>query len=366
MFDRLGGLEGGRCRLGILGVVAVVSLVLADRSLAAITPRLLVTSSATAAGPQTLSISGSSQKTDDQVGRIQLFVPIGFTLDSPPPGTRVGAVSARFVARGLSSAAEQSSTGSVTAISPTDPAVAYEGTSCDPGQHLAAWMARLGTGRTALSFPIFVDASSDATASFGPYVLVVCFRPANLAAADPNRSPGGRVIDSWTLTLTPFTAPTTAGGYLWRSLWTPFAAATGALDPTASVEAQSTVNVLAAGITIEAATTTLELHGTPVTLLIVSGRVLVDGQVQPGALVRIRHGPRSSELVALGRVRTGSDGIYVQVSVLRATQYLEASVSVPGNDLGSAGCQPSFADTPCLDATTSTGNAATPTVLVKR
>ncbi len=287
-------------------------------------------------------------------------------LNSPPPGTRVGAVSASFAAPDPGSATGQSSTGSVTAISPTDPAVAYEATSCDPGQHLAAWMARLGTGRTALSFPIFVDASSDATASFGPYVLVVCFRPANLAAADPNRSPGGRIVDSWTLTLTPFTAPTTAGGYLWRSLWTPFAAATGALDPTASVEAQSTVNVLAAGITIEATTTTLELHGTPVRLLLVSGRVFVDGQPLAGALVRIRHGPRPSQLVALGRVRTGSDGLYVQVSILKATQYLEASVSIPSNDLGSAGCQPSFADTPCLDATTSTGNAATPTVRARR
>lgn len=364
--DRTHGLERRLGRVVIVGMVGVAALILAGPSLGAVTPHLVVTASPAAGGIQTLSISASTQKSDDQVGRIQLFVPTGFTLNSPPAGTQVGRVTARVVLGDLNPAAEKSSSGSVLAISPTDPAVAYEDTNCDPSQHLAAWIARLGTGKTVLSVPIFVDATSDTAASFGPYVLVVCFRPADLPATDPNRSPGGAVIDSFTLTLTPFTAPTTPGEYLWRSLWTPFAAVTSALDPAGSVEAQSTVQLLTGGITLNTTKTTIRLRGTPLVLLIISGRVLLNGQPQADVLVRVRHGPLPSKLVALGRVRTGSDGVYLQVAVLQATQYVQASADLPANDLGSTGCQPSFANIACLDATTSAGRLATPITLVKR
>lgn len=360
------GQERWGVRVAVLGVVIAVALVAAGRSLSAITPRLVVSSSTGSGGAQTMSITVAKQKGDDLVGRIQLFMPAGFTLNSPAPGAQVGGVTARVVARDLSPTTEQPVSGSVRAISPTDPSVDYENTSCDTSQHLAAWMVRLGTGRTAVSFPIFVDAASDAGASFGPYVLVACFRAPDLPATDPTRSPSGDVIDSFTLTLTPFTAPTTAGGYLWRSLWTPFAAGTSSLDPGSSVEAQSTNQVLTSAITLDATTTPIKLNGTRMVLLIVSGRVLVNNQPAPGVLVRIRHGPELSKLVALGRVQTASDGVYLQATLIRATQYLQASGDLPATDLGASGCQPSFPNVPCLDATTGRGHVVSQNLLVKR
>lgn len=353
-------------RVGILGVAASVSLVAAGNALGAVTPRLVVSSNGAPVGPSTLSISASRQTSDDPVGRIQIFVPSGFTLSSPSPGAQVGTATARVVAGDVNPTAEQPLSGTVRAISPTDPTVAYENASCDTSGHLAAWMVRLGTGRTALSFPIFVDAVSDTGASFGPYVLVACFRAADLPPSDPARSRAGGVIDSFTLNLTRFTVPTTAGGYLWRSLWTPFAAGTGSLDPAGSVEAQSTAQVLAGAITIDATTTPIKLQAKPMVLLIVSGRVLVDNQPQAGVLVRIRHGAFISKLVGLGRVRTASDGLYLQATLMHATQYLQASADLPATDLGESGCQPSFGDIPCLDATTGTGHVASMNMLVKR
>jgi hypothetical protein len=352
-------------RFGIVGVAALAALVVAGRSLGAIAPHLVVTSGVGSGGAQTLSISVSKQKGDDPVGQIRLFVPAGFALSSPPVGARLGTITARVVAGALNPATEQFMSGSVVAISPTDPAVAYEGTTCDTSQHLAAWMARLGAGTTSFDFPIFVDAASDTGASFGPYVLVACFRPSDLPATDPNRSPGGSSIDSFTLTLTPFTAPTSAGAYLWRSLWTPFAAGTGSLDPSGSVEAQSTDQVLMSGITIDAAKTSVKLRGAPLTLLIVSGRVLLDNQPQAGVLVRVRHGAAPTRLVALGRVGTGSDGVYLIVTVIKAAQYLQASADLPVTDLGPSGCQPSFG-VPCLDATTGAGHVVSANMLVQR
>jgi hypothetical protein len=353
-------------RCGTVGVAVLVALVVAGRSLGAIAPHLVVTSGVGSGGAQTLSISVSKQKGDDPVGQIQVFVPTAFGLSSPPVGARLGTITARVVAGGLNPTAEQFMSGSVVAISPTDPAAAYEGATCDASQHLAAWMARLGAGTTSFDFPIFVDAASDTGASFGPYVLVACFRPSDLPATDPNRSRGGSSFDSFTLTLTPFTAPTSAGAYLWRSLWTPFVAGTGSLDPAGSVEAQSTDQVLMSGITIDATKTTVKLRGAPLTLLIVFGRVLLDNQPQAGVLVRVRHGAAATRLVALGRVGTGSDGVYLIVTVLQATQYLQASADLPVTDLGPNGCQPSFADVPCLDATTGAGHVVSTNMFVQR
>ena len=94
-------------------------------------------------------------------------------------------------------------------------------------------------------------------------------------------------------------------------------------------------------------------------LLIISGRVLVDGEPQPGVTVRIRHGTLPSKLIALARVPTGSDGVYLAILVQHSTQYVQASANLPPTDAGSAGCQPSFDGIPCLDATTGAGHLTT-------
>jgi hypothetical protein len=366
--DRTLRLEGWHRHGGArgLGAVLVISLVFAGRSLGAVTPHLAVASSTAATGAQTLTISVSRQMTDDQVGRIQLFVPAGFTLNSPPPPGRVGTTTVKVRMRDLSPSEEQLLSGSVVAIDPTDPTASYEGANCDTNEHLAAWIARVGSGRTTFSFPIFVDATSGTAGSFGQYVLVLCFRSADLPQTDPARSAFGAVVDSLTLKLTPFTAPTVAGGYLWRSLWTPFATATGTLDPTANVEAQSNLQLLMAGITIDTTKTTMTLRGSPLELVVVSGRVLVDGQPQPNVLVRLRSGARPTNLAALARVRTGSDGVYLRVAVLSSTRYFQASADLPISDSGAGSCAPSFESVPCLDVTTNAGHVASPTLLLKR
>jgi hypothetical protein len=344
----------------------VVWLVFVGRSLGAVTPHLSVVSNTSATGTQTLTVAVSRQKTDDQVGRIQVFVPAGFTLNSPPPPGRVGTTTVTVRTRGLSTSTEQVLSGSVVAIDPTDPTVSYEGANCDTNEHLAVWDARVGSGRTVFSFPIFVDATSATAASFGQYVLVVCFRPADLSQTDPARSAAGTVVDSFTLKLTPFTAPTVAGGYVWRSLWTPFAADTGTLDPTADVEAQSNLQLLMSGITIDAMTTMTTFRGSRLAVVVVSGRVLVDGQPQAGVLVRLRSGSRPTNLAALGRVRTGSDGVFVQAVVLSSTRYFQASADLPVRDSGAGSCAPSFENVPCLDVTADAGSVASPALLVKR
>jgi hypothetical protein len=210
--NRPTGLRRITARLVVLGFLGTGALVLAASALGAVNPHLVVASLDTSRG-QTLEITASKQMADDPVGRVQLYVPNGFSLNSPAPGLRVGAASARVVVRDIDANAAATYAGTVTAISPSDSSVAFEGANCDPNQHLAAWTVQLADGKRSLSFPIFIDATSGPAASFGPYVLVACFRPPDIATTDPDRSANGDVVDSFELALAPFFRPTTTGAY---------------------------------------------------------------------------------------------------------------------------------------------------------
>jgi hypothetical protein len=252
----------------------------------------------------------------------------------------------------------------VIAIGPTDGSVAWEAMNCDGNTHLAAWMVQLSSPKGAsLSFPVFVDGPS----SFGPYVLVACFRPADLPAGTANRSAFGAVVDSFTLSLTPFQRPTVAGDYRWRSLWTPFSPGTGTLDTTRNVEAQSIVTIPDGQIVIYGKKSAGKLHGKTVVRVLISGQVLVGGEPVGPQLVTIRHGSSPTKLASLGSVKAGTDGGYTKlVTLTRKREYFQASAYLSAKDLGAGGCQASFTGVPCVDATTGAGRAISGTMLVKR
>src|SRR6478672_9648154 len=295
-------------RASILALAAIGALVLAGPSFGAVTPRLIVSS--TVAGPgQTLIIDASKQKGDDPVARIQFFVPTGFELNSPAPGASVGNASARVVMRDLDANTAQVLRGKVTAISPSNPAIAWEGTNCDTSQHLAAWMVQMSGSKGSFSFPVYVDATSASagTSSLGPYVLVACFRSADLATNDPNRSANGGLIQSFSLALNPFARPTTSGDFRWRSLWTPFTPGTATLNQAANVEAQSVVVIPTGQIVIFGKKSTAKLKGNRVVRVQITGQVLVKSEPVGPLFVTIRHGSSTTSLVSLGGVKTGAD-----------------------------------------------------------
>jgi hypothetical protein len=345
---------------------ALAGLVLAAPSFAAVTPRLVV--SDTPAGPgQTLTIAASKAKGDDPIARIQFFVPTGFALNSPAPGAAVGTASGKVVLRDLDPTTEHVLHGKVTAISPTDPAIAWEGANCDASEHLAAWLVQLSGKGASYTFPVYVDSTSTATAAFGPYMLVACFRPADLAATDPNRSPKGALIDSFSLDLKPFARPDTGGDFRWRSLWTPYTLGTGAPNQTGNVEAQSVVVIPTGQIVIFGKKSSAKVEGKTVERVEITGQVLVQSEPVGPVRVTIRHGSGKTGLVSLGGVLTGKDGGYTKFAVLtQARQYYQASATVPPKDLGTGGCQASFAGTPCLDATSGAGRVVSGLMLVRR
>jgi hypothetical protein len=354
---------GGRVTtFGALAFGALLFLVVTGSSAAALTPKLVVSSIQTAKG-QTLTITASKPMADDAVGRVQFYVPAGYALNAPAGGTVVGSGTAQAVLHDVNASHEQGLRGNVIAIGWTDASVAYEASSCDTNQHLAAWMVQLsGAKGISLSFPVFVDGASQ----FGPYVLVACFRPADLPAGTANRSAFGAVVDSFTLSLNPFARPTTAGDYRWRSLWTPFTAGTGALDATRNVEAQSIVTIPEGQIVIFGKKQAAVVKGKRVTRLMISGQVLVGGEPVGPVLVTIRHGASATKLVSLGTVHAWSDGGYTKFVTLTApTQYFQASAHLPAKDLGASSCQASFG-VPCVSATSGAGRVISGTMQVKK
>jgi hypothetical protein len=360
-------LSGWKVRVGLLGLAGMIALIVAGRSLGAVTPHLIVHS--TEAGPgQTLSIVASKQKADDPVGRVQVYVPNGFLLNAPATGKSVGKATAKVVVRDVDPNSEATMVGGVSAISLTSTSIAYENTSCDGDQHLAAWMVQLkGAKGSTLSFPIFVDATSGASTSFGPYVLVACFRPADLAANDPNRSAAGSVVDSLSLALSPFFRPTVDGDYRWRSVWTPFAAGTGTLNTAAAVEAQSIVTIPTGQIVIFGKKSTVSVHGKKIERVTITGQILVGGEPVGPGLVTIRHGSTSDKLISLGGAKVGTDGGYTTfATLLGPKEYFQVSSSLVAKDLGVSGCQASFTGVPCIDATSGGGRTISGTMLVKR
>jgi hypothetical protein len=323
-------------RVGLGAAAALAALALAGPALAAMSPRIEVGGSGQA---KTLTLGARLGQTDDWLGRLQVYVPSGYSVAAPSPGAAAGTVTVQAVETQVGPSNITKLAGSIKGIGATDAGVSWATTNCDNTAHAGALMVTVMGGDDSWSFPVFVDQTTGNETQFGSQKLVFCFGP---------REPGGtnpmsNKLLSLSLTLNGVTVPTKAGDYLWRSLWTPFAGATGdALDQNASVEAQSTAHVTSGILTINAKRSRSHV--------LVSGKLVVDGEAMDRVTVRVKHGALPSKLVTAGGVKTGSGGMWSLRTSLAKSQYFQAGVTIGTTDLGASGCKASFG-VPCLDAT---------------
>jgi hypothetical protein len=336
----------GSIRAGVLAATGALALAFAGSALSAINPKLVVGTTSQAGNTKT-SIEARVGSADDAVARIQVFVPTGFKLDSPAGGVDVGTVSATVQSKQIGPGTEIpfKLTGKLTAIGATDPAVAYESANCDGGaSHAAAWIARLEGGGNSWTFAVFVDPTTGAEAQFGPYKLVACFK----SVAGANADAYGNKFVSMSLAIDNLGAPTAAGTYVWRSLWTPFASDTnGSLNQAGSVEAQSSVKLPAGVLSLNG-----KKAGKAHIRVTLSGKLLVDAEPIGGATVAIRHGTKTTGLAAVGSVKTTAAGAFSKLLNLTRSQYFQVGTTIGGNDLGATACAASFgAAVPCVSAT---------------
>jgi hypothetical protein len=341
--------------LACVGAVALGATVYAGTAGAAISPKLAVTPTTNANGGANLIVSGGSVNSmEDQFQKVQIFVPAEFTLTSPVGGTTVGTVSGRTLARDVDPTQEQSVTGKIVAVGLTDPRLAWENANCDTTTHAAAWMMQLDTMAGQVNVPIFVDRTTGAETAFGTYKLVVCMRPAELPSSDPNRSPFGTKLNSFIWTLTGFTVPTKPGIYRWRSLWTPYAPGSASVNAAGTVEAQSIVRIPPGAMTLAAKKIVQIVNGRERDAVKITGRVNVSGEPAAGLKVGFSHGPAKRKLTRFGSVKTTANGGFLITSRLLRPTYFQAGVTIGRQELGPAGCTPSFGPAvACVDASIS-------------
>jgi hypothetical protein len=333
-------------RAGLAVATVLGALVLANGALAAINPRLDI-----ASAPQSKSMTLGARvgQTDDWVGRLQVFVPSGYKL-SPPAATGT-AVTIQAVQMQIGPSNIVKMAGTMKPAATNDAAiVSWATTNCDNTSHAATWMVSVLGGDDSWTFPVFVDNTAGNETQFGSQKLVFCFGPREAGA----QNPFSNKLLSLSMTLNGVTAPTAAGDYTWRSLWTPFAgqlpatqaggAVQGgdALDQNASVEAQSVVHASTGVLTI-----TSKKSGGKVVL---GGKLVVNGESMDGISIRVKHGATPSRLVTLAVVKSGSTGAWTASTKLKKPQYFQAGATIAGGDLGSAGCKASFG-VPCVSAT---------------
>jgi len=289
-------------RLGLVAAGVFVSLAFAGSALASYSPSLTVTSSVNAPGKPTSLLLGHIQSAaDDPTFRDTVYAPLGYGVNlSQPVGTKIGDVSARVILRGLGNT-EVDTDGQVVADNPAS----HPNDGCAPGLHQAVWNLKVTIANTPLSIPLYVDAvTAGPEATFASAKIQFCL-------TSPTVPPRAQLEFAFFDVNGVFTNPTSTSDHIWHATFTPYDAA-GMPYPAGTTEGQAVVPGRV-GLTMK--TKSLKRG-----VVIVSGRLLVDGQAFGGALVEL-YKPGSSKRI--GKAKTNGRGNYsIRIKIKKKTRVL--------------------------------------------
>jgi hypothetical protein len=291
--------------------------------------------------------------TDDPTAKFTLYAPIGATATfTAAPGTSLGKVNAHAQAADLGGAILPL-VGDVIVANPADPAIIAASAQCDPVPHAVVLALNLQAAGQVLVVPAFVEAAAGPEAAFASYRLVICLPPPDIPVGTPGRAQFGAKLLDADFTVSALSGPT--GEARWRALWTPYIPQQGKANATGTVETQSVVQT--PSLTASAKTTAhrKKVKGKTVvtTTVTISGSVTAGGQAVAGQAVSIFSGATASALKRVASVTTRANGSFSFVTKLKATRFFQAKASVPDRDLGTTGCQATFATLgiQCISAT---------------
>jgi hypothetical protein len=344
-----------RIRVALVGAVSVFALAFAGSALAAFSPKITVTNATQAAGSGGgVTIAVQVNQTDDPTAKVSIYVPNGYQLNVPNPGTKLGDVTATAQAADLGGAVLPL-TGDLLAVDPKQ--FATQQAACGVTTVAATWDLHLTAAGQTLDVPMFVVQNTAPEATVGEFKLVICLPPPDVPPGTPGRATFGAKLLSATFTSSAFTNPAAAGEYRWTSAWTPYTPNTGKPNPAGSVEVQSLVRIpTQAALTVRKTRVfkNVKVKGKKVkqlwTRVSVIARVTENGQPVGGIRVTMTvNGKR------LGAASTDTkNGAVTGTFLLRkGTATVAASGAIPTRDLGAAGCTKTaiFAGIPCNDAT---------------
>jgi len=346
-----------RLLVGVFGALA--TLVFAGAAFASYTPKLV----AGAAGGHARVgvVVGAS---DDPTAKVTMYVPSGYAVATPAPGTTLGNVTATAAAADLGGAVLPL-TGTLQAIAPNATTnAAAQACGVSPAQ---TWDLHLSAAGQTLDIPLFVVTAAGPEAASGFVTkLVVCLPPPDVPAGTPGRATFGAKLLSATFTSSAITEPTAGGDYRWTSLWTPYNPGKGTPNAAATVEVQSVHHLpvtLTTKVTKKKITThrIVKVKGKKKRVAVVKTLVRYSSSVSGGTAAFtttaagkrvgaasgafLISGLRSVKVVVTAKVDSSSGAV--------PTGTPTASTDLFYRDLGSAACTPTaiFGGLPCIDAT---------------
>ncbi len=320
-------------RLAIVGGASALALALSAPALAAFTPRL------DASVPNGLGASGKVKlhlavgPTDDATARIVVYSPIRFTANGGTAGTTIGTVVARIAARDLGGAivpapgtievrpASGTYLSSGAQVPLASAAMACTGTTT----HTAYWVFRLMVAGNAVELPAFFDLTAGAEQPLGTSKVTFCGQPDDLPAGTPGRAPFGiKLVDAvLTLNAGVYTNPTTAGPYLWTSIWTPFNPLVGTANVAGTVSA----------ISLTPLPVLLSLKGTyskATKSAVLAGRISIAGQFLAGVKLPLFAGPKRTGLKRSGSTNaTKATGAFTAIQRMVRTTFYQVRFAIP-------------------------------------
>ena len=366
-------------RLALVPAAALAALALAGSAFASFTPKLVVSSAGGAGGPARIGVVVGA--TDDPTAVTSIYVPSGYTVGTPAPGTKLGSVTATAAAADLGNTVLPL-VGEVDAIAPTATTTAdAQACNVSPTQ---TWDLHLSAAGQILDIPLFVVTPLAPVISSGYATeLVVCLPPPDVPVGTPGRAVFGAKLLSATFTLSAITEPS-KGSYRWTSLWTPYTPNTGQANAAGTVEAQAIRNVpgtltlkvtkhkapikktpklrgkpgkpVTAGTKVTFASKATENGGAPASVAITT---TAGGKKVGGASGSFTFAGPSVTVVSTARLDSDSGSVPTGVTATAADLFF--------HDLGSSGCVATavFQGLPCIDATVGGSTIVAKTVVRK-
>jgi hypothetical protein len=289
-------------RLAIAASAALATLAFTGSAWAAYAPSLTVTSSSNAPGKATSILLGHIQTAaDDPTAKDTIYAPLGYRVTlGQPVGTKIGDVSARLILRNGGNA-EVDVEGQVVA---DDPAL-HPSDPCAPGLHQAVWKLNITVAGTPLTVYVYVDAITA-----GPEIAFASAK-IQLCLAGPIGTPAGaQLLFAFFDVNKIFTNPSSTTDRIWRATFTPYTAGTPNPNPAGTTEGQALVP---GRVSLSVKSKSLKRG-----VVIISGRLLVDGKGFKGAEIELYKGGTK-----VGSAKTKANGSYtIRKKIKKKTRYV--------------------------------------------
>jgi hypothetical protein len=294
-------------RLAVAAGAAVVGLAFAAPALAAYNPNLIAISGSNAPGkPTTMLLAHTQEAGEDPTAKDTIYAPVGYQVSlAQAAGTKIGDIQAHLILRGGGNV-EVDASGQVVADAPANYAAAATQCTGTP-THEAVWRADVtiqGTG-TQLQVPIYVDHALGVEATFASAKVQLCL-------AGPIGTPlGAQLLFAIFDVNGVFTNPASTTDRIWRATFTPYTPGTATPNAVGTTEGQALVP---GRVSLSLSVKRLKHR-----VVILQGRLLIDGQPFRGATVEL-FVPGKTKPVA--KAKTSRTGRYsVRKRIKKPTRY---------------------------------------------